>query len=53
MSKVKQPIKQRNFVAKYNKHRSVVMRDRTKYNRKYKHGKEMYEYRNESSVANA
>jgi hypothetical protein len=37
MSKAKQPIKQRNFVAKYNKHRAVVMRDHTKYTRKDKH----------------
>lgn len=37
MSRTKQPIKQRNFVAKYNKHRAVVMRDHTKYTRKDKH----------------
>lgn len=37
MSKAKQPIKQRNFVAKHNKHRAVVMRDHTKYTRKDKH----------------
>jgi hypothetical protein len=30
-------MKQRNFVAKHNRHRAVVMRVRTRYTRKLKH----------------
>jgi hypothetical protein len=35
-------IKPRNLVAKNNKNKSVVMRDRTQYNRKQKHKKDDY-----------
>lgn len=37
MSSAKYTVKQRNFVAKHNKHKAIVMRDRTKYTRKDKH----------------